>query len=497
MKVFLRGWKRRGKKTKLMDAKREFITGLFWASSGSILAKLIDFVTLIALARLLSPTDFGLVAIALLVTNALNLFSDLGLGAAIIQKGETTDADNNTVFFATPFLNILIYAIAYLMAKPAGIFFNNGDVVLIIKILSLVLIIQSLGTVPSALLQKSLKYKQLLIVDITSSITYFVVAVVLAYGDKGVWSIVIGQLVRNSTHMLALWFVSGWSPRWDFRWDSFKDLYGFGKHIVILSVISFVLKNLDNAVIAKYLTAGDLGLYTMAYTVGANILPQFVKMTIGKIAFPIYSLWNEDEPNFKRRFILINRLNLIFCIWVTLILITTSSIFVPIFLGKKWIGTITLIQFLAFFGFQRGIASVVAPALNAIGVPQAQREPMLLNSLIFVPLIIPAAKFFGVKGIAVLATISIIPGFIWTIQRTFKLMGLQEKLSRIFYPVLLGGLSLIVWILLKPYISNLPFWNLLASFSLVSATFLGIMWILEKELFKKIYRLKQVIGDAL
>ncbi len=235
----------------------------------------------------------------------------------------------------------------------------------------------------------------------------------------------------------------------------------------------------------------------MAYSIGGNVVPQVVKMTIGKIAFPIYSLWNEDQSNFKRRFILLNRFNLIFCIWTTLILITTSSIFVPMFLGGKWGGTILLIQFLALFGLQRGIASVCAPALNAIGVPQAQREPMLLNSLIFVPLVIPAAKLFGVKGVAVLATISIIPGFIWTIQRTFKLLGLQEELSRFFYPVLLGGLSLIVWIFLKPYISNFPFWNLVASFFLVSAIFLGIMWILEKELFKQIYRLKRIIGDVL
>jgi O-antigen/teichoic acid export membrane protein len=479
-----------------MGEKKQFVESLFWASSGSILAKLIDFVTLIALARLLDPTTFGLIAIALLVTNALNLFSDLGLGTALIQKRRATEEDNNTVFLATPILNIFIYAIAYVMAKQAGVFFNNGDVALIIKVLSLILIIQSLGTVPSALLQKGLKYKSLLIVDVTASATYLIVAVGLAYDGKGVWSIVIGQLARYSTHVVALWFVSGWSPGWSFQKDSFRSLYRFGKHIVILSVISFVFKNIDNAVIAKFLTPKDLGLYTMAYTIGGNIIPQVVKMTIGKIAFPIYSLWNEDPSIFKRRFILINRFNLIFCIWATLILITTSSIFVPMFLGEKWAGTILLIQFLALFGLQRGIASVCAPALNAAGVPQAQREPMLLNSLIFVPLVIPAAKFFGVKGVALLATISIIPGFVWTIQRTFKLLNLQEELLRFFYPVLLGGFSLSIWILLRPYVCNIPFWNLAASLFLVSVIFLGIMWVLEKELFKQIYRIRGFIRDV-
>lgn len=479
-----------------MDEKRDFITGLFWASSASGLGKLFDLITLTVLARLLDPATFGLIAMALLITNTLSLFSDLGLGAALIQKKETNKEDNNTIFFSTPILNILLYGIAYLSAESAGVFFKNGDIVLIIKCLSLILIINSLSTVPSALLQKELKYKKLLVVDIISSITYFFVTVSLAYSGKGVWSIVLGQLARYSVNGIVLWILSGWKPGWDFRWDSFKGLYSFGKHIVVLSVISFVLKNLDNAVIAKFLTPGDLGLYTMAYTAG-NIIPQFIKMTIGRIVFPFYSNWDKDHSHFRMRFLLINEINMVFSVWATLILITTSDIIIPILLGRKWVGAVVLIKILALFGFQRAIASVYAPALNAIGKPQAQREPAILSSLIFVPLVIPAVKFFGVEGVAVLASTSIIPGFIWTIYRTFSLIGLKEELLRFFYPILIGGLSLIVWIFLKPYISNLPFWNLFASFFLVSTIFLGIMWIIKKEIFIQIHRVLDIIRDMI
>jgi O-antigen/teichoic acid export membrane protein len=477
-----------------MDLKKEFVTGFFWASSASGLAKAIDLIAMIVLARLLDPTIFGLIAIALLITNTLNIFSDLGLGAALIQKRNPTEDDNDTIFLVTPVLNLVIYIIAYLLAGPAGIFFGNENVVSIIKVLSLILIINSLRTVPSALLQKELRYKKLFITEVSSSITYFLVAVPLALSGMGVWSIVFGQLARYSAHGILLWTVSHWRPRWNFRWDSFRSLYGFGKHIVVLSVISFILKNLDNAVIAKFLTLGDLGLYTMAYTAG-NILPQFIKMTIGKITFPFYSNWNEDHSNFKMRFLLINKINMFFCVWITLILITTSNIIIPILLGKKWAGTILLIQILALSGFQRAIASVYAPALNAIGVPQAQREPAILSSLIFVPLIIPVTKFFGVEGVAVLAATSIIPGFIWTVYRTFSLIGLKEELVRFFSPVLIGGIILAFWMFIDSYLAFGLLLNLIITFSVVSIIFVVAMWFIKKEIFSQIYGVLNIIRE--
>ncbi len=482
-------------KNKPMEVKKEFLTGLFWASSGSGLAKIINLFTLIVLARLLNPDIFGLIAIALLITNTLGIFSDYGLGAALIQKEKITEKDNDTVLLTTPIINIFIYAIAYLLAVPAGSFFGNGDVVLIIKILSLILIIQSLGMVPLALLQKELKYKKILITDISASIVYFLVAVGFAYNGKGVWSLVFGQLARYSTQLIVVWLVSDWKPGWRFHRDSLKSLYGFGKHIVLLGIISFIVKNLDNAVIAKFLTPRDLGLYTMAYTIG-NILPMFIKSTIGRIAFPVYSKWDKDKNDFKRRFLLINKFNLIFCLWITLLLITTSSFLIPLLLGGKWTASVVMIQALAFFGFQRSVGSVCAPALNAIGVPQAQREPMILNSLIFVPLIIPIVKFFGVEGAAVLATISIIPGFIWTVYRTFKLLGLKSELGSFFRPLLTGCLILVLWVILKPFISSLVLLNLFTNFFLVSIIFWVIMWICEKKLFSQIYQLREIVRST-
>ncbi len=480
---------------KPMEPKKEFISGLFWASSSSGLAKCIDLITLVVLARLLDPVTFGLVAIAVLVMNTLGLFSSLGLGAALIQKDKVTDDENDTVFLTTPMLNVLIYVIAFLLAHPAAKFFGTPEVTNIIRVLSLILIIQSLSTVPSALLQKKLNYKKLLLSEMTASIVYLMVSVGLALNGMGVWSLVFGQLARYFASGIILWGICRWRPRWNFRWGSFKSLFAFGKHIVFLGVISFVLKNLDNAVIAKFLTVGDLGLYTIAYSIG-NILPQFIKMTVGRVAFPVYSKWDEDYADFRRRFLLINKVNLIFCSWVTLLLITISGPFISLFLGGKWLASVIMIQILAFFGFQRAVASVCAPALNAMGVPQAQREPMILNSIIFVPLVIPVAKYIGVVGVATLATISIIPGFVWTIYRTFRLLELKNELWNFFKPLSIAGVSLGIWALLKPVISNLGLLNLIISFFLISIIFLGIMWVFEKKLFSQIYHLKDVVRTA-
>jgi O-antigen/teichoic acid export membrane protein len=414
-------------KNQSMNAGREFATSIFLASSSSGLAKIINLISLLVLARLLNPSSFGLVAIALLFINSLSLLSNFGFRSALIQKQDRIETAANAVFFITPLINILLYIVAFSFSGMVGNFFNNDQVPLIIKILSLSMILQSFAVVQSSLLEKKLDYKKLMIPETFASLAYLLVTVVLAILGFGVWSLVIGQLARNGTSGFLLWRVSQWRPsNFKINWEVTKQLSNYGKHIVLLGIISFIIKNLDNAVIAKYLTPTDLGYYTMAYTLG-NLLPLFIKNTLSRVVFPLYSSLNQELVSFKEKFLLINRTNMIFCVWVTILLIAVFPKVILYCLGQKWSSILPMIQVLAIFGFQRSIGSVISAALNALGKPQYQREPMIINSLIFIPLVIPVTIKFGALGVAYLATISIIPGFLWTMFRTFKLVGIKKK----------------------------------------------------------------------
>lgn len=479
-----------------VNTRAQFLSSIFWASSTSGLAKVLNLISLLVLARLLDPHSFGLVAIALLIIGGFDMLANLGLGSALIQKKDPTDEDANAIFILSPIASVFLYAAAFIFSDSAGRFFNSGEIPLIIKILSLMLIIQSLASVQSALLEKRLAYKKRFIPDSISNLSYLLVAVSMALLGFGVWSLVIGSLVRCAVNTLLLWWVLPWRPSLTFDLASAKGLLNYGKHIVLLGVISFLFRNIDNAVIAKYLTPTYLGYYTLAYTL-ANILPQIAKMTIGRIVFPLYSQLRQDMDAFKNAFLPINQVNMIFSVGFTILLVASIPAIVAVFLGEKW-GTIRpLVQILAFLGLQRAIASVGTPALNAFGVPQRQRGPMILNFLLFVALVIPVAIKFGVLGVAYLATIGAIPGFLWAMVRTFRLVGIKEELKRFFHPFFLGCTCLAIGLSLSAYLSDVLLIRSILSTIFVLLTFSSSIFILQRDLIKRAYQMRRDLREAL
>lgn len=410
---------------------------VLWASSASVLAKAIDLASLFLLARLLDPESFGLVAMALLVINALELLMDFGLGQALVQRGNMDNNAAETTLYIVPATGIVLFAVAFFLAGPTAAFFRSPELTNIIRALSLVLVVQSIGAVPGAILERRLLYRRMTIAESLSSLCYLTVAASLAYAGWGVWSLVYGKLARSFVKSAIMWTVAGWKPAGRFNLVAAKELYRFGRHIVVLGIISFALKNLDNAIIGRYLDPVQLGLYSVAYAIG-NLLPTFVKMTLGRVTFPYYSRMRENPDELREKFLTINKANVVLCVWLTLMLAGAFPSVAGSILGDQWKEIGPLIQILAFFGLQRSIGSVCAPALNALGVPQAQREPMLLNAAIFVPLAIPAAKVGGAPAMALLVTVSIVPGFIWTLRRTFALLEIDSELPRLLVPCAIG-----------------------------------------------------------
>ncbi len=429
-----------------------FGSSVFWASSASVAAKAIDVLALFLLTRLLDPASFGLVAMALIVINALEILLDFGLGQALVQKSSIDNGAAETALVIIPATGVALFLVSFLVSGVTASFFNSPGLAGVIRVLSFVLILESLSAVPSSLLERKLMYKNMIAAEALGSLCYLIVSALLAYAGWSVWSLVYGKLARSFVRCAVLWLSSGWKPAGRFNAGAAKELYRFGRHIVVLGIIAFVIRNFDNAVIGKYLSAADLGLYTVAYSIG-NFLPTFVKMTLGRVAFPYYSRVRENPEELRDKFLKISRANVVLCVWLTLML---AVVFPPVagaILGSRWREVGPLVQTLAFFGLQRSIASVSAPVLNAMGVPQAQREPMLLNASIFVPLAIPAAKMGGAQAIALLVTASIIPGFLWTLRRIFSLLEIQHELARFMLHCALGVVCFLIQTLFSEYVA--------------------------------------------
>ena len=203
-----------------------------WVTLSTIIIRILEFLTKIILARLLAPADFGLLAIGLLAINTMGLFRNRGgCSALIYKKDDSNHTAANTAFFLLPIVATILFVLAYLSAPYVAVFFNNAAVEPIIRILSLTFIISSFGTVPSMLLEKELEFKKKVLPDTVPIVGYACVAIVLALGGYGVWSLVYGQIVSAVLSAVLIWMVSDWRPTFSFDKEVAKELFGYGKHI--------------------------------------------------------------------------------------------------------------------------------------------------------------------------------------------------------------------------------------------------------------------------
>ncbi len=401
-----------------MTTEKGLLTPLFWASSGGVLAKAMDALSLVVLARILGPEIFGLMAAALLAVHLIGLLTDLGFQSALIQRRDRVEAAAFTALVVTLPLSLALAGLAFGLAGPMASLFDDPRLRPVIMVLSLVLILQAVAVVPSALLQKNMEYKKRMLPDVGAAVAYFLTALTLALSGWGVWSLVGGYLLRTAVSGVLLWRAWGRAIRGRPERALARELWVYGRHILLLGVLSFSIKNLDNFAVAKFLTTQDLGFYAIAFTVG-NFLPTIVKMSLARVVFPFYAKLRENREEFQSRFLMINQINLAFAVFATILLIAAAPTLIPLIWGEGWRPVVPLVQVLSLYGFQRAVSAVSIPALNALGVPQANREPVLSQALLMILLLYPAAAFFGVQGVAWVAMISVMPGFVGHVQ-TFE-----------------------------------------------------------------------------
>src|SRR3989304_3066515 len=247
-----------------MSLMRKTTQGIFWVSISTIFLKIINFVIMIILARLLQPEHFGLIAIGLLVINFFDIFRDMGIGTALIYKKNEMDKAANTAFFIFPAAAIILYITAYLASPFISDFFKEPQIESIIKVLSLTFVIWSFASVPFVLLDKNLEFKKKVIPLIVPKIGYGITAIWLALNGFGVWSLVIGYIFMQILMLITTWPLVEWRPSYEFDKKTAFELIKYGKEIVGANLIAFLISIVDVSIIGRLLGTENLGYYSIA-----------------------------------------------------------------------------------------------------------------------------------------------------------------------------------------------------------------------------------------
>ena len=325
----------------------------FWLFNSSVLGRALNLLKGIILARLLFPEDFGLFGLASIIIGFTIIFSDVGAGMFLIYKhGDDKDKHNDTAFwinfFIATFLALIVVGAAPFIVK----FYKQPLLLSILNVLALSLWFQIICNVHRSLLRKELKLQKIAVIDGVISIVSFLIAVLLAFRNYGVWALVLSTLVSNIINAFLIFFASGWFPKFKFLSASFKEIAPFSVWYLGSAIVWYIVFNIDNLIISKFLNMKELGLYTIAYNYA--LLPiTLIANSFGNVVFPELARLDRNSQHFWETFYKLSRFIAFSVCPVACFLVIGAPDFFPIIFGAKWNGAIIPFQILAVYAMIR------------------------------------------------------------------------------------------------------------------------------------------------
>jgi O-antigen/teichoic acid export membrane protein len=346
--------------------KSKATKGMLWSALDKFAVQAGHFAIGIVLARLLMPEDFGLIGMLSIFIAISQTFIDSGMGSGLIQKKDRSNHDFSTVFVFNLAVSVTFYFILYFSAPLIAQFYSMPQLVMLTRVLSLNIIINSLAIVQRTKLTINIDFKTIAKVNVASVFISGIVAVYFAYSGLGVWALVIQNLVRAAIAVLMLWFLSRWAPSLVFSKESFKNLFGFGSKLLIAGLYARTLQEVYNITIGKFYQAAELGFYTRARSF-VDITNGTITSILQQVTYPILASLQDDRDRMVSVYSRLIRMTAFFVFPAMTLLALLAEPFVLFFLTEKWLPAVVLLQLMAFARIFYPISALNMNILNAVG----------------------------------------------------------------------------------------------------------------------------------
>jgi len=469
-----------GRKKAMTSLKHQAVSGVKWSAVSQVSRQGTQLLTTIILAHLLTPSDFGLVGMAMVVIGFIGIFKDLGTSAAIIQRKVLSERLLSSIFWVNVGFGTLAMAVLFLGAPLGGAIYHEPRVIAILRILSLSFFISGLSILQQALLERSLAFDTLAKVEIISVLCGAVVGIGLAVVGAGVWSLVFQSLTTVSVTTVLLWLFSSWRPKRIFYWQEVKSVSSYSLNLVGFSIFNYFARNADYLLIGRYLGALELGYYTLAYR--TLLFPlRNISAVIGRVMFPVYSAIQDDNRRFSYTYLKVASSIALITFPMMMGVLALAKPFVILVFGTKWLPVIPLLMILAPVGMIQSVGTTVGAIYQAKG----RTDWMFrwgVGASTFIVVAFMLGVLWGVTGVAIAyATASFIlfyPNFVIP----FRLIDLEvAKLLKVLSkPFINSFFMFAVIVLFRMVLSSRlsDIVGLLLSAFLGIATYAGVSWMM-------------------
>lgn len=398
------------------------ISPVIWSAIQVVGKQGISLLTFFLLSCYLSPKEFGVIGMAMTWILFMMVFSEVGFGAAIIQKKKIDDNHLSTIFVMNLFAGVVLTVLGIFVSPMAAFFYKTPEVAPVLAVLSVGFMVNSFSLTQVALAQREMRFRDLAIRDLISSVIGGFAGLTLAFLGYGVWSLVVQTLVSYTIGSFLIYKISTWTPNLRlFRISYLNELWPYSSKIFYFNLLKFFSQNLDKLLVGYLLGSVSLGLYTFAY----KLVVQPVSMVAGSVGnylFPKFSRHQSDKIFIKEYFVFIHKATNALLVPPLLVLFLSSTVILEAFIDGKWAAASTIVKYLALVGVFQIFYSPVGQLMKSLN-----RPALLLRWAVFFIVVTMSCLYFGVKndvdsvGMALFVAHAI--GFVWLVFVAKGLIG--------------------------------------------------------------------------
>lgn len=448
--------------------------------------------SLMILARLLNPNDFGLVAMVTAITGALNLFRDFGLSTAAIQRETVSEAQISTLFWINLLVGLILSCVVLASAPAIAAFYHEPRLLWLTVAAGTVFLINSIGIQHSALLQRQMRFAVLAGIEVGALAAGITVGICMALLQLEYWALVGMTLTRPAVHSVLAWVVSGWKPGLPRRHVDIGSIMLVGGTLTLNGLVVYVAYNLEKVLLGKFWGADALGVYGRAYQL-INIPTDSLNSSVGGIAMAALSRLRGNDDRFKIYFLKGYSILIGLTIPITVLCALFSDEIVFVILGSKWSGVAEIFRLLTPTILVFGMINPLFPLMISLN----KEKRSLRIALVLSPLVIGGYVVglpYGPRGVAICfsAVMSawLIPHILWCVQGTgISLKDIVVTITRPIIAALAG--ALLTKALTSYWLASLSdLSRLLLGIVSFSTTYAAVLFIFasQRELYSDVFR---------
>lgn len=425
---------------------RKIGIGVLWNLASLLLTRGASTLFMLFLARLLVPEAFGLIAMATVVFELANAFINSGLGSALIRSKEVSPADLNTVFYTNLGLSLIAYAAIYFGAPYIADFYNQPELVTLIRVMGLVVFINAVKIVQSAMFSRKMDFKTQMKANLLATLVAGALAVTAAFQGWGVWSLVVQMLTQAAVSAVILWLASNWRPAWQFSTASFSRLFAYGRNILAEGMLDVAFQNSYILVIGRFFSAELTGLYFFAKRIN-NLISQHLTSAVQQVTFPALATLQDDNVILKYKYRQIMQLMMFLIAPIMMLLAALSPLLIELVFGAKWQGAVPYLQLLCVGGMIYPLHALNINLLNVKGRSDLMFKVGMVKRAVSLTLLFLAIPY-GVLGIVVSQVIATFLALVPNTYFSARLVGysLQEQIRDTVKPISAAVLAgLLAW----------------------------------------------------